>query len=108
MPSSRRDFINTMSTITLGGLTATLFSSAELLKIKQRLSSYDHLTPQQIAEDEDFWFVIQQAYTPTSLFINLNNGGVCPQPKAVQESFMHYYKLCNQAPAYYMFGEFTR
>jgi len=97
-----------MSTITLGGLTATLFSSSDLMKIKQRLSSYDHFSPQQIAEDEDFWFVIQQAYTPTSLFINLNNGGVCPQPKVVQESFMHYYKLANQAPAYYMFGEFTR
>jgi len=108
MPSSRRDFLNTMSTITLGGLTATLFSSSDLMKIKQRLSSYDHFSPQQIAEDEDFWFVIQQAYTPTSLFINLNNGGVCPQPKVVQESFMHYYKLANQAPAYYMFGEFTR
>ncbi len=97
-----------MSTVTLGGLTLTLFSSPGLLKIKQRLLSFERLSPQEIAGDEDFWFHIQQAYTPTSLFTNLNNGGVSPQPRVVQESFEHYYKLANQAPAYYMFGEFTR
>jgi len=97
-----------MGTVALGGLTATLFSSADLLKMQQRFSAYEHLHPQEIAADEDFWFQIQQAYTPTSLFTNLNNGGVSPQPKVVQESFLHYYKLANQAPAYYMFGEFTR
>lgn len=97
-----------MSTITLGGLAATLFSSSDLLKLKQRIASFEHLKPNELATNEEFWEIIQQAYTPTSLFINLNNGGVCPQPKAVQESFIHYYELGNSAPAYYMFGEFTR
>lgn len=97
-----------MSVITLGGLTATLFASPDLLKLKKQLLEFEHLSPEALADDEDFWFIIQQAYTPTSLFINLNNGGVCPQPKVVQESFLHYYQLANQAPAYYMFGEFTR
>lgn len=97
-----------MSTIALGGLASTLFASADMLNIKKQLTAFDNRAPHEIASDEDFWFVIQQAYTPTSLFINLNNGGVCPQPKVVQESFRHYYTLANQAPAYYMFGEFTR
>lgn len=108
MAPSRRNFLNNMSTITLGGLAATLFSSSDLLRMQQRAESFEHLSPSEAAADEDFWEIIQQAYTPTSLFINLNNGGVCPQPKVVQESFIHYYELANSAPAYYMFGEFTR
>lgn len=86
----------------------TLFSSADLLKIRQRLAPFERLGPADIASDEDFWNIIQQAYKPTPLFINLSNGGVCPQPLVVQQSFEHYYRLANQAPSYYLFGEFTR
>jgi len=97
-----------MGAFALGGITATVFTSSDLLHIKKKLSPFERLNAAEIAEDEDFWFIIQQAYTPTSLFINLNNGGISPQPKVVQDSFIHYYKIANQAPAYYMFGEFTR
>jgi len=97
-----------MGAISLGGLSVTLFSSCDFLEKRKILASFEHKSPKAAAGDEDFWFQIQQEYTPTSLFINLNNGGVCPQPKVVQESFLHYYKLANQAPTYYMFGEFTR
>ena len=79
MSSSRREFLTNMSTITLGGLTATLFSSADLLKMKQRTGLFDHLQPQELADDEAFWNIIQDSYTPSSLFTNLNNGGVSPQ-----------------------------
>lgn len=52
--------------------------------------------------DEDFWYQIQQAYTVSPNIINLNNGGVCPQPKVVQEAVEHYNRLSNEAPSYYM------
>ena len=35
------------------------------------------------ASDEDYWQVIQQAYSVPANFINLNNGGVSPSPFAV-------------------------
>lgn len=34
--------------------------------------------------------------------INLNNGGVSPAPKTVQDAMKRYYDLCNEAPSYYM------
>lgn len=53
-------------------------------------------------DDEDFWHLVRQAYTVSPNIINLNNGGVCPQPKVVQEAVERYNRLSNEAPSYYM------
>jgi selenocysteine lyase/cysteine desulfurase len=52
--------------------------------------------------DEDFWGWIREAYTVSPNIINLNNGGVAPQPKVVQDAHIRYYQYCNEAPSYYM------
>lgn len=52
--------------------------------------------------DEDFWALIQQNYTVSPNIINLNNGGVSPSPKPVQDTFERYNRFCNEAPSYYM------
>lgn len=54
------------------------------------------------ASDEDYWQVIQQAYTVPSNFINLNNGGVSPSPSVVQQAVERYNQLSNQGPSYFM------
>ncbi|MBC7936732.1 MAG: aminotransferase class V-fold PLP-dependent enzyme [Rhizobacter sp.] len=56
----------------------------------------------KIAADEDYWSVIQQAYTVNPSIINLNNGGVSPAPRVVQEALDRYNKLANEGPSYYM------
>ena len=43
-----------------------------------------------------------QAYTVSPNILNLNNGGVSPQPKVVQDAVDRYYHLSNEAPTYYM------
>ncbi|MCX6153296.1 MAG: aminotransferase class V-fold PLP-dependent enzyme [Candidatus Kapabacteria bacterium] len=58
--------------------------------------------PDSFSSDEDFWRWIQTTYTVNPNILNLNNGGVSPQPKSVQDAFLHYYQLCNEGPAYYM------
>ena len=62
------------------------------------------LSPEEASAmgDADFWAWMQQAYTASPNIINLNNGGVSPQPKVVQDAFIRYYQLCNEAPSYYM------
>jgi selenocysteine lyase/cysteine desulfurase len=60
------------------------------------------LSPLAAAAEEDYWQVIQQAYTVNSNLINLNNGGVSPSPKSVQEAVERYNALSNQGPSYYM------
>lgn len=66
------------------------------------LKSYDHIATEDLAADEDFWHMIQQAYTVNPNLINLNNGGVAPAPKSVQDAVETNARLSNLAPSYYM------
>lgn len=63
----------------------------------ERLSGFDNQDT-----SEDFWYQVRQAYTTSSSIINLNNGGVAPAPKVVQDALAHYNNMCNEAPSYYM------
>jgi selenocysteine lyase/cysteine desulfurase len=58
--------------------------------------------PDMVAADEDFWREPQQAFTVDRSLINLNNGGVSPSPRAVQEAMRRYLELSNEAPVYTM------
>ena len=64
--------------------------------------SVNDRTPEQAARDEDFWREIQQAFTVDRNIINLNNGGVCPSPKVVQDAMRRQLEFSNVAPAYTM------
>lgn len=55
--------------------------------------------PDDLASDEDFWFNVQQAYTVDRSMINLNNGGVSPSPRVVQEAMRRHLEFTNNAPA---------
>lgn len=69
---------------------------------REQLNRVEHLEPSALAGDEDFWALIREQYTTSSNIINLNNGGVSPQPKPVQDAHIRYYQYCNEAPSYYM------
>lgn len=49
-----------------------------------------------------YWSVIQQGYTVNPNITNLNNGGVSPSPKVVQDALERYNKLSNEGPSYFM------
>ncbi|MFZ1677104.1 MAG: aminotransferase class V-fold PLP-dependent enzyme [Saprospiraceae bacterium] len=55
-----------------------------------------------LTEDEKFWYQIKTMYSTSPGLLNLNNGGVSPQPLIVQEARERYDKMCNEAPSYYM------
>jgi selenocysteine lyase/cysteine desulfurase len=58
--------------------------------------------PEAVASDEAYWREIQQAFTVNRSYVNLNNGGVCPSPRVVQEAMKRYLDLSNEAPVYTM------
>lgn len=70
--------------------------------ISDALFSLNQLSPEDAANDEYLWARMSQAYTVTPNILNLNNGGVSPQPKVVQDAVDRYYHLSNEAPTYYM------
>jgi len=60
------------------------------------------LTPAEAARDEAYWSTIARAYTVSPQIINLNNGGVSPQPLVVQEALDRYNRMSNEGPTYFM------
>jgi len=53
-------------------------------------------------DDERFWYEIGRAFTVDRGLINLNNGGVSPSPRFVQEAMKRHLDFSNEAPAYTM------
>jgi selenocysteine lyase/cysteine desulfurase len=102
MLNSRRKFI---STLTLAAPTLTFsnfLKSNQGQDLLHRMQQMEHRNLADAVRDEDFWSIVQQAYTVSPNIMNLNNGGVSPQPKVVQEAVEHYNRLSNEAPSYYM------
>ena len=69
---------------------------------KEKESSLIPDIPPPDGTDEDFWAWVQESFTVSPNIINLNNGGVSPQPRVVQDTFEKYNRLCNEGPSYYM------
>jgi selenocysteine lyase/cysteine desulfurase len=100
--SSRRNFIQ--RTLGAAGAVALtpMAAAAASENVSDALLSLQKLAPAAAATDEDLWARMAQAYTVSPNLLNLNNGGVSPQPKVVQDAVDRYYHLCNEAPTYYM------
>jgi len=65
-------------------------------------TSLNDRKPDETARDEDYWREIQQAFTVDRNIVNLNNGGVSPSPKIVQDAMRRQLEFSNMAPAYTM------
>ena len=100
--SDRKKFLQQVAMLTGAFSANSLFNqlhASEILTANKRVSQF---SPTDLAADEDYWSIIQQAYTVSSAIINLNNGGVSPSPKFVQDAVERYNKLSNEGPSYYM------
>ena len=100
--STRRNFLSLAGK----GLGLAALSSApiaSLLKeIQAATKNVAHLTPEQVAMDEDYWAIIQNSFSVTRGIINLNNGGVSPSPRIVTEALVRYIWQQEDATAYTM------
>jgi len=96
---SRREFLGksalTAGFLALSGVSQKILASREFKRI-------EHLSPEAAAADEDFWSWVRNEFTLSDSFINLNNGGVSPQPKVVQDAHIENYRFCNLGPAFNM------
>src|ERR1044072_4413151 len=102
MMKTRRDFLSVAGKgLGLAALTTPTIG-ALLKEVEAATRSVAHLTPEQAAMDEDYWFVIQNAFTVTRGIVNLNNGGVSPRPRIVTEALIRYIWQQEDAPAYTM------
>jgi selenocysteine lyase/cysteine desulfurase len=100
--NQRREFLQKMGVLAGAFSANSLFNQLHAANFESAQAAVKNLSSDAIAADEDYWSVIQQAYTVNSNFVNLNNGGVSPSPRVVQEAVERYNQLTNQGPSYYM------
>lgn len=94
---TRRSFLRSVgSATTMASLASIREGGIERILAASR--SVGATSPDKIASDEDFWREIQQAFTVDRSLINLNNGGVSPSPRVVQDAMRRYLEFSNSAP----------
>jgi len=98
----RKKFIQQLGLIAGAFSANSLFNQLHAAEITAANKKIKDLSPIDAAADEDYWSVIQQAYTVSPAIINLNNGGVSPSPRIVQEAVERYNKMTNEGPSYFM------
>ncbi|HEY3137728.1 MAG TPA: aminotransferase class V-fold PLP-dependent enzyme [Blastocatellia bacterium] len=94
---TRRNFLRSISSAAaIAGLASFREGGVERILAASRMAG--GMSPDKIAADEDYWREIQQAFTVDRSLINLNNGGVSPSPRIVQDAMRRYLEYSNQAP----------
>src|ERR1700758_2375332 len=99
---TRRDFLS-LAGKGLGLAALSSATVASLLRnVEAATKNIAHLTPEEAATDEDYWAIIQNAFSVTRAIINLNNGGVSPSPRIVTDALVRYIWEQEDATAYTM------
>ena len=91
--SDRRSFLH-QSAALIGGVFAAS-AIDPWVHAASHIPSLDYSGIDDMEED-DFWSWVRSCFTTSSNIINLNNGGVSPQPKQVQDVHIKYYQWCNE------------
>ena len=108
MKDNRRKFLQKI-TGAAGALTfAPFLNPIYSNNIHKEILKYKNWSADDLASNEEFWYQVKQAYTVSANMVNLNNGGVSPSPKVVQDAVERYNRLSNEAPSYYMWRVLDR
>lgn len=99
---TRRTFLRSAGVASAVALARFREGGVERILAASRAAS--GAAPEDLAANEDFWRDIQEAFTVDRSLINLNNGGVSPSPRVVQDAMRRYLEYSNQAPSYTMWG----
>ena len=100
--ANRRKFIQQFTAAAGAFSAGSLFNKLYAKDFENAANAVQHMSAKELAGEEDYWSVIQQAYTVNPNIINLNNGGVSPSPRVVQEAVERYNKMSNEGPSYFM------
>ncbi len=100
--ANRRNFVKQIGLLAGAFSANSLFNQAHAAEFEHLNLLKQDISAKDLAMDEDYWSVIQQGYTTSPALINLNNGGVSPSPRIVQEAVERFNKMTNEGPSYYM------
>jgi selenocysteine lyase/cysteine desulfurase len=72
--------------------------------VSDALVTLNTFLPADAAIQDNLWQRIAQSFTTTHDMIDLNNAGVSPQPKIVQDAISQYNQASNRGPSYYLWN----
>jgi selenocysteine lyase/cysteine desulfurase len=96
MEPSRRDVLRGA----FGAATLAVLGEAARARAQDVTKAASDRAPEAIAQDEEFWALVRTAFTLDPAITNLNNGGVSPSPRVVQDAMRRYLEQSNGATAY--------
>jgi selenocysteine lyase/cysteine desulfurase len=96
--TSRRRFLGSLLSASAAVPVVPALTNDALAHVARTVGAVAGRPAAAVADDEDFWREIQNAFTVDRALINLNNGGVSPSPRIVQEAMRRYLEFSNQAP----------
>jgi isopenicillin-N epimerase len=77
---------------------------AALAPLRAAFAPFEGRPPEEAAADEPLWQVVREAFDVDLTLVNLNNGGVSPSPRLVQDALRRDQARANEAPAYAMWS----
>lgn len=80
------------------GAAAPLF----LQNLERWVSDIEHLSPEEAAQDEEFWARVRSGYRIKPDYINLENGYYCFLPEEILDNYLHHVREINYQGSYYM------
>ena len=98
---TRRHFVKSLAG---AGLALPMMRTNAFAQLFQANVIAGARTPEQIADDESYWSVIQAAFDVDRTMINLNNGGISPAPTHVLAELWREIQFTNSLPVENMWG----
>lgn len=99
--TTRRRFLESLFSASVGVPALKEHALSRVVSAAQALGGR---SADEDAQDEDFWTEVQRAFTVDRTLINLNNGGVSPSPRVVQDAMRRYLEYSNEAPVHTMWN----
>ncbi len=96
MPT-RREFLTRTAAATAA--TYALLQPDSLRRVRAAGRNLAGESPRSLADNEGYWGQIQRAFAVDRSLINLNNGGVNPSPRMVQDAMRRHVEYSNQIPS---------
>ena len=98
--ANRRSFLTRGAAAAASTAIAARFRGDALVRLQEASLAVGDRAPEEVARDEDYWSQIQRAFSVDRGWIYLNNGGVSPSPRMVEDAVRRNLEFSNKAPSH--------
>jgi selenocysteine lyase/cysteine desulfurase len=92
---NKRQFLKTLG---LGAISLPVYSK----EFDNQIFKNRHLSPEELAQNEEFWIAVRADYLLNPDFINLENGYYCITPEPIKNAFVKHIEAINFEGSFYM------